>query len=297
MSDLDNIILDLQIIKQIKENDKLALIKELGTQTISVDNYSYLSPLSRWYYGYNRTNTIEYLEQLIFKIENISKFLNEGSHTNMSKILSKNLEDSMKGFENLKKHIENMRIFGVPFVVAVNKFTADTPAELKRLIDMCRAEDVRVAVSDVFSRGSEGGQELAEEIIKAINEDKHDFKPLYPIDLPLIEKIETVAKQAFGAGSVAMEGKTRRQIRKLEENGFKDLPICIAKTQYSLSSDDHALGRPEDFILIVTDVAVSAGAGFVVVYCGDIMTMPGLPKVPSAEKIDINDEGEIIGLS
>ena len=208
-----------------------------------------------------------------------------------------NIPAMEKGFENLKKHIENMRIFGVPFVVAVNKFTADTPAELKRLIDMCRAEDVRVAVSDVFSRGSEGGQELAEEIIKAINEDKHDFKPLYPIDLPLIEKIETVAKQAFGAGSVAMEGKTRRQIRKLEENGFKDLPICIAKTQYSLSSDDHALGRPEDFILIVTDVAVSAGAGFVVVYCGDIMTMPGLPKVPSAEKIDINDEGEIIGLS
>lgn len=107
MSELDNIILDLQIIKQIKENDKLALIKELGTQTISVDNYSYLSPLSRWYYGYNRTNTIEYLEQLIFKIENISKFLNEGSHTNMSKMLSKNLEDSMKGFENLKKTYEN----------------------------------------------------------------------------------------------------------------------------------------------------------------------------------------------
>lgn len=107
MSELDNIILDLQIIKQIKENDKLALIKELGTQTISVDNCSYLSPLSRWYYGYNRTNTIEYLEQLIFKIENISKFLNEGSHTNMSKMLSKNLEDSMKGFENLKKTYEN----------------------------------------------------------------------------------------------------------------------------------------------------------------------------------------------
>jgi len=208
-----------------------------------------------------------------------------------------NLSAMEKGFENLQKHIENMRIFGVPFVVAVNKFTADTPAELKRLIELCRGEGVRVAVSDVFSRGSEGGQELAEEIIKAINEDKHDFKPLYPKDLPLIEKIETVAEKAFGAGSVAMEGKIRRRIRKLEEHGFKDLPVCIAKTQYSLSSDDQALGRPKDFILIVTDAAVSAGAGFVVVYCGDIMTMPGLPKIPAAEKIDIDDEGEIIGLS
>lgn len=208
-----------------------------------------------------------------------------------------NISAMEKGFENLQKHIENMRIFGVPFVVAVNKFTADTPAELKRLIEMCRGEGVRVAVSDVFSRGSEGGLELAGEIIKAINEDKHDFKPLYPIDLPLIEKIETVAEKAFGAGSVAMEGKIRRRIRKLEEHGFKDLPVCIAKTQYSLSSDDQALGRPKDFILIVTDASVSAGAGFVVVYCGDIMTMPGLPKIPAAEKIDINDEGEIIGLS
>lgn len=208
-----------------------------------------------------------------------------------------NISAMEKGFENLQKHIENMRIFGVPFVVAVNKFTADTSAELKRLIELCRGEGVRVAVSDVFSRGSEGGQELAEEIIKAINEDKHSFKPLYPIDLPLIEKIETVAEKAFGAGSVAMEGKIRRRIRKLEEHGFKDLPVCIAKTQYSLSSDDQALGRPKDFILIVTDAAVSAGAGFVVVYCGDIMTMPGLPKIPAAEKIDINDEGEIIGLS
>lgn len=208
-----------------------------------------------------------------------------------------NISAMEKGFENLQKHIENMRIFGVPFVVAVNKFTADTSAELKRLIELCRGEGVRVAVSDVFSRGSEGGQELAEEIIKAINEDKHSFKPLYSIDLPLIEKIETVAEKAFGAGSVAMEGKIRRRIRKLEEHGFKDLPVCIAKTQYSLSSDDQALGRPKDFILIVTDAAVSAGAGFVVVYCGDIMTMPGLPKIPAAEKIDINDEGEIIGLS
>jgi len=138
---------------------------------------------------------------------------------------------------------------------------------------------------------------LAEEILKAIDNDKHEFKLLYSLDLPIIEKIETVAKKMFGAGSVAMEGKIERRIRKLEENGFKELPICIAKTQYSLSSDDEALGRPRDFVLIVTDVAVSAGAGFVVVYCGDIMTMPGLPKTPAAEKVDVTEDGEIIGLS
>jgi len=208
-----------------------------------------------------------------------------------------NLPALEKGFENLQKHIENMRILGIPFVVAVNKFTADSPAELKLLIELCQKEGVRVALSDVFNRGSEGGQDLAEEILKAIESDKHEFKHLYSIDLPILEKIEIVAKKMFGAGSVAMEGKIQRRIRRLEKNGFKDLPVCIAKTQYSLSSDDEALGRPRDFVLIVTDVAVSAGAGFVVVYCGDIMTMPGLPKIPAAEKIDITDEGEIIGLS
>ena len=208
-----------------------------------------------------------------------------------------NLPALEKGFENLQKHIDNMRILGIPFVVAVNKFKADTSAELEMLNNLCQKEGVRVALSDVFNQGGEGGQSLAAEVLKAIENDKHEFKPLYSIDLPIIEKIETVAKKMFGAGSVAMEGKIQRRIRKLEENGFKDFPVCIAKTQYSLSSDDEALGRPRDFVLIVTDVAVSSGAGFVVVYCGDIMTMPGLPKIPAAEKVNITDDGEIIGLS
>ncbi|MBN2245563.1 MAG: formate--tetrahydrofolate ligase [Candidatus Aminicenantes bacterium] len=208
-----------------------------------------------------------------------------------------NLPALEKGFENLQKHIENMRIWGVPFVVAINKFAADTPEELELLTKLCQKEGARVALSDVYDHGSEGGLSLAEEILKATDNDKHEFKPLYSLDLPIIDKIETVAKKMFGAGSVAMEGKIERRIRKLEENGFKELPICIAKTQYSLSSDDEALGRPRDFVLIVTDVSVSAGAGFVVVYCGDIMTMPGLPKVPAAEKVDVTQDGEIIGLS
>jgi formate--tetrahydrofolate ligase len=154
-----------------------------------------------------------------------------------------------------------------------------------------------VALSEVYSGGGEGGEELATEIVKAIDEDKNTFQFLYELDMPLIDKIEAVAKNIYGASAVAMEGKTRRKIRGFEKRGFGNLPVCIAKTQYSLSDDDEALGRPKDFTLIVTDASLSAGAGFVVVYCGDIMTMPGLPKIPSAEKIDVSEDNKIIGLS
>ncbi|MBN1224017.1 MAG: formate--tetrahydrofolate ligase [Candidatus Aminicenantes bacterium] len=202
-----------------------------------------------------------------------------------------------KGFANLRKHIEILRTFGVPFVVAVNRFAADTQDEIDRVLELCRGDGVRAALSDVFSRGGMGGIALAEEIVKAMEEDAHDFKPLYSLELPLTDKIETIAKKMFGAKAVAMEGKIRRRIQRIESEGFKNLPVCIAKTQYSLSGDDQALGRPEGFTLIVTDVSLSSGAGFVVVYCGDIMTMPGLPKVPAAENIDITGDGEITGLS
>ena len=202
-----------------------------------------------------------------------------------------------KGFVNLEKHIENLRHFGVPFVVALNKFPSDTEMEIEQFITLCERAEVRVALSDVFGRGGEGGEELARQLIEAMDKEKHQFQYLYPLDMPLIEKIETVAKNIYGASGVAMEGKTRRKIRRMEKSGFGNLPVCIAKTQYSLSDDDHALGRPEDFTLIVTDASLCSGAGFVVVYCGDIMTMPGLPKIPSAEKINISKEGEITGLS
>lgn len=202
-----------------------------------------------------------------------------------------------KGFVNLEKHIENLRHFGVPFVVALNKFPSDTEIEIEQFITLCERAEVRVALSDVFGRGGKGGEELARQLIEAMDKEKHHFQYLYPLDMPLIEKIETVAKNIYGASGVAMEGKTRRKIRRMEKSGFGNLPVCIAKTQYSLSDDDHALGRPEDFTLIVTDASLSSGAGFVVVYCGDIMTMPGLPKIPSAEKINISKEGEITGLS
>ncbi len=202
-----------------------------------------------------------------------------------------------KGFENLQKHIENLGIFGIPFVVALNRFPSDTDAEIEKSMDLCRREKARATLSDVYRKGSEGGLELAREALTAIREDENIFQFLYPLDMPLLDKINTVAKKIYGASSVAMEAKIQRKILRIEKAGFKNLPVCIAKTQYSLSGDDKTLGRPKDFALIVTDASLSSGAGFVVVYCGDIMTLPGLPKSPAAERINVNDKGEIIGLS
>ena len=215
----------------------------------------------------------------------------------LEEINRENLDAVKKGFANLEKHMENMQTFGVPFVVAVNRFPSDTVAEIEKVKKLCQDKKARVVLSEVYSRGGEGGEELAREILKAVDEDENNFKFLYELDIPIVEKIETVAKKIYGASTVAMEGKIRRKIRGIEKRGFGNLPVCIAKTQYSLSDDDEALGRPKDFTLIVTDVSLSAGAGFVVVYCGDIMTMPGLPKIPSAEKIDITEDAKIAGLS
>lgn len=202
-----------------------------------------------------------------------------------------------RGISNLQKHMENLRLFGVPFVIALNRFPDDTEKEIEKVFELCQKEKVRIALSEVYSKGGKGGLDLGKEVLKAVEEDENHFAFLYPLEMPLLEKIETVARKIYGASGVAMEGKIRRKILRLEEQGFGQFPVCIAKTQYSLSDDDEALGRPKDFTLIVTDASVSSGAGFVVVYCGDIMTMPGLPRSPAAERVDITDEGEIIGLS
>jgi formate--tetrahydrofolate ligase len=212
-------------------------------------------------------------------------------------VKAENPEAVEKGFANLEKHMENIALYGVPFVVALNKFPDDTAAEVTKFLDLCRKKKVRAARSDVHGQGGRGGVELAEEVLKAMDEDTADFQFLYPAEHPLIGKIETIAEKIYGAAGVAMENKIRRKILRFEEDGFGNLPVCIAKTQYSLSDDEEARGRPRDFTLIVTDASLSAGAGFVVVYCGDIMTMPGLPTVPAAEKVDVTDDGEIIGLS
>lgn len=215
----------------------------------------------------------------------------------LDEVNEENVEAVELGFENLQKHIENLRLFGIPFVVALNRFPNDTEHEIKKALNLCHKEKARVALSEVYSSGGKGGQELAKEVLRASEEDKNNFQFLYPLDIPLLEKIEVVARKIYGASSVAMEGKIKRKILRIEREGFGHLPVCIAKTQYSLSDDEEALGRPKDFTLIVTDASLGSGAGFVVVYCGDIMTMPGLPRSPAAERIDITDEGEIIGLT
>lgn len=208
-----------------------------------------------------------------------------------------NLEALKKGFENLEQHATILRTFGVPFVIALNRFPTDTQEEIDLAISLCRQADFRVALSEIYEKGSLGGLDLAKEVLSSIEQDKANFNFLYPLEAPLEEKIKIIATRIYGATDVAMEGKTRRKLQKMEKDGFRNLPVCIAKTQYSLSDDEELRGRPRDFKLIVTDVSLSAGAGFVVVLCGDIMTMPGLPRIPAAEKIDITPLGEIVGLS
>ncbi len=202
-----------------------------------------------------------------------------------------------KGLENLDKHIENLRIFGVPFVVALNLFPTDTEAEAAVFKAFCGAQGVRFALSDVHGKGGEGGLDLAREVLAAIDKDENRFAYLYPLEMPLAEKVEAVARKIYGAAGIRLEPRAKRKFEKLEKDGFGGLPVCVAKTQYSLSDNPQLAGRPAGFTLVVTDVVLKSGAGFVVALCGDIMTMPGLPKAPAAERVDVDGNGEITGLS
>ena len=201
-----------------------------------------------------------------------------------------------KGIVNLEKHIENIQKYGVPVVVTLNSFATDTPAEIAFVKEFCECRDCEFAVSQVWEKGGEGGIELAEKVIEMLDRKSSHFKPLYESELSLAEKIRTVAKEIYGAGSVSFSQVAERQINKLEELGFGNMPVCIAKNQYSLSDDPSLLGRPEGFNMTVREVYVSAGAGFVVVLTGEVMTMPGLPKQPAAFKIDVDEAGVITGL-
>ena len=209
---------------------------------------------------------------------------------------SENIPAIEKGFENLQKHVENVRCFGVPLVVALNKFPADTEAEVQAFDTLAGQENFRYALSDVFGLGGEGGLALGAQVIEAVANDPGDFKFLYPLDSPLAEKIETIACRIYGAAGIHLEPKAKKKLQRLEEAGFRDVPVCIAKTQYSLSDNAKLLNRPRDFTVTVTDASLSAGAGFVVALCGEIMTMPGLPKNPAAENIDVSDDGVITGI-
>lgn len=207
-----------------------------------------------------------------------------------------NVEAVKRGIVNLEKHIENIKKFGLPLVVAINAFAQDTPEELEAIRSHCAAHGVNVALSEVFAKGGEGGVELAKEVVRLANSGKADFKVLYGGELSLKEKIETIAKEIYGAAHVNYTKEANNALKDFEKMGYAHLPVCMAKTQYSFSDDPALLGRPEGFDITIKNCRIAAGAGFVVVLTGDIMTMPGLPKVPAAEKIDVSDDGVISGL-
>lgn len=210
---------------------------------------------------------------------------------------NENLEALARGICNLEAHIDNLSKFGLPVVVAINRFESDTDAELEFVKKTCATRGAEVAYSEVFARGGEGGLELAEAVVRAC-EKPSDYKPIYDLDLPLKEKIKTLATEIYGADGVEYEPAAKTAIAAIEALGesYAKLPVCMAKTQYSLSDDPAMLGRPSGFTLHVRDVRLSAGAGFIVVLTGSILTMPGLPKVPAANNIDVDDDGNIVGL-
>lgn len=206
------------------------------------------------------------------------------------------VEAVKRGIVNLEKHIENIKQYGLPLVVAINAFAQDTPEELEAIRSHCAAHGVNVALSEVFAKGGEGGIELAKEVVALATSGKADFKLLYGEELSLKEKIETIAKKIYGAVGVNYTKEANNALKDFEKMGYGHLPVCMAKTQYSFSDDPALLGRPEGFEITIKNCRIAAGAGFVVVLTGDIMTMPGLPKAPAAEKIDVSDDGVISGL-
>jgi formate--tetrahydrofolate ligase len=211
-------------------------------------------------------------------------------------LASEDLAALDRGFPNLEKHVENLRKFGVPVLVAINHFGTDTTAELEYIRERCEKLNVPAAISQVYTRGSEGGRELAEKLLDLLDTVPSQFRLLYDVEAPVKEKIETIAKEIYGARNVVYSAAADKMARKLSELQLDGLPVCMAKTQYSLSDNPRMLGRPENFEINVREIRVSAGAGFIVALTGDIMTMPGLPKVPAAGQIDIREDGSITGL-
>ncbi|QCX34818.1 formate--tetrahydrofolate ligase [Caloramator sp. E03] len=207
-----------------------------------------------------------------------------------------NLEALDKGFANLSKQVENIKKFGIPVMVAVNRFSADTESEVELLIRKCKEYGVEVALNEVWEKGGEGGIEMAEKLVDLLDREQSNYKPLYDIEKSIPEKIETIVKEIYGGEGADFSPKALKEIKKLEELGLDKMPVCMAKTQYSLSDNPQLLGAPKGFRITVNDVRISAGAGFIVCQTGDIMTMPGLPKVPAAENIDIDENGVVTGL-
>ncbi len=209
---------------------------------------------------------------------------------------NENLDALKEGIVNLGKHIENMKKYGVPVVVAINRFDTDTDAELDYIQEYCASLGVKCSMCEVFAKGGDGGIELAEAVIQTIESEPADFSPIYNAALPIKEKIEIIAREIYGADGVNYTSAANTQIVNLTKLGYDKLPVCMAKTQYSLSDDPHLLGRPEGFSITIREITVSSGAGFLVALTGAVMTMPGLPKVPAANNMSIDSDGTIVGL-
>jgi formate--tetrahydrofolate ligase len=207
-----------------------------------------------------------------------------------------NVEALKKGFANLAKHIENMRLFDVPVVVGINKFISDTDEEIATLRKLCEDYGVEVALNNCWAEGGKGGVEMGEKVMKLLQQPKTPYKPLYDVNASIPEKLETIVKKVYGGDGVLFEGNAQKQIKELEAFGLDKMPICVAKTQYSLSDNPALLGAPKGFKVTVKDVRVCTGAGFIVCQTSNIMTMPGLPKVPAANRMDIDENGVITGL-
>ena len=213
-----------------------------------------------------------------------------------AELSKENLDALAKGICNLEKHIENLQKFGVPIVVTLNSFVTDTKAEYEYIKNFCEERGCEFALSEVWEKGGEGGIDLAQKVLKTLEEKESNFQMLYPDDMPLKDKIDTIAREIYGADGVTYDPAASKMLDKLTELGFGNLPVCMAKTQYSLSDDQTKLGRPQGFTINVRDAFVNAGAGFVVILTGAIMTMPGLPKKPAAYGIDVDNDGKITGL-
>ena len=213
-----------------------------------------------------------------------------------AELSEENIDALKKGIVNLGKHIENIKKFGFHPVVTLNRFVSDTDEEIAVVREFCREKDCRMTVSEVWAKGGEGGKELADAVLEEIAENRSAYHPVYELKSSLREKIETIAKEIYGADGVEYSPEAAKAFREAEEAGYGEMPVCMAKTQYSLSDDASKLGRPEGFTVSIREAYVSAGAGFVVAIAGSIMTMPGLPKVPAAERIGIDEEGNTVGL-
>jgi len=213
-----------------------------------------------------------------------------------NELKNENVAALKKGFVNLQRHIENVKKFGLPVAVAVNHFVDDTDNEVKELINACKKMGVKASLCMHWANGGDGTKELASHVVELIDKNEANFKFLYKDSTPLFKKIETVAKEIYRASEVIADTKVRDQLKNFEEQGYENLPICIAKTQYSFSTDPNLKGAPNGHVLPIREVRLSSGAEFIVVICGAIMTMPGLPRVPSADSIKLNKKGEIEGL-